>query len=195
MEESLTNNSAPKERKLPSLPDLVGDEVDVLRNDQLNLLLNQEPPQTWLKRHPTATVTIEIEGNKVKQPMPYIPIQRVELLLTAIFQEWRAEVISYSQIFNSVACHVRLHYRSPLNGVWSYHDGLGAVGVQTDKGEAASNLNAIKHDAVMKALPAAKSYAIKDAADHLGKLFGRDISRSENLEFKPKFMTKWNTQE
>lgn len=192
MEDSI---SKPVIRTLPKIEDLVGEEVEVFKNDQLNVLLNQEPPSAWIKKHPFAKVEVDLgNGQKAKEPLPYIPIQRIELLLTAIFQEWKAEVIDCGQLFNSVYVHVRLHYKSPLDGVWKFHDGLGAVGVQTDKGESASNLSAIKQDAVMKALPAAKSYAIKDAADHLGKLFGRDISRSESLEFKPKYFTKW-TQE
>jgi len=179
-------------RTLPALEDLVGEEVDVFRNDQLNLLLNQDPPKAWVKEHPFVKQEVNVGGQKVKQPLPYIPINRVETLLTAIFQEWKVEIINSGQMFNSVYVHVRLHYRSPIDGCWKYHDGLGAVGVQTDKGESASNLNSIKQDAVMKALPAAKSYAIKDAADHLGKLFGRDLTRSEVIDFKPKYMTKWN---
>jgi len=167
--------------KLPKLPDLVGDDVEVLRNDQLNLLLNQDVPATWIKKHPFA------------KDVNYITIQRVELLLTAIFQEWKVEVINYQQLFNSVSCHIRLHYKSPLDGIWKFHDGLGAVGVQTDKGETAANLAAIKSDAVMKALPAAKSYAIKDAANHLGKLFGRDLNRKDFIEFIPKYNTIWDT--
>jgi hypothetical protein len=180
------------ERKLPVLADLVGDEVDVLKNDQFNLLLNQSPPSAWIKQHPFIKVDV---GQGKKEGLPYITIQRVEILLTAIFQEWKIEVIGYSQLFNSVSCHVRLHYKSPLDGSWKFHDGLGAVGVQTDKGEAAANLNAIKQDAVMKALPAAKSYAIKDAAEHLGKLFGRDLNRNDHIEFKPTYFTKWNSPE
>lgn len=184
-----------EERKLPVLADLVGDEVEVFRNDQLNLLLNQQPAKGWIKQHKYINSYEEINGVKTKVPHNYITIQRVEILLTSIFQEWKVEVISYAQLFNSVSCHIRLHYKSPLDGVWKFHDGLGAVGVQTDKGEAASNLSAIKSDAVMKALPAAKSYAIKDACEHLGKLFGRDLTRKDEVEFTPKFFTKWNQPE
>lgn len=167
------------ENKLPSLKDLIGTEAAIYKNDELNLLLNQDVPTSWLKKHP------------IIKDHWYIPIDRVENLLTVIFQEWKAEVIEFKQLFNSVSVHVRLHYRHPVTREWSYHDGLGAVGVQTDKGEAASNLNAIKQDAVTKALPSAKSFAIKDAADHLGKLFGRDINRKDNIEFKPAYNTKW----
>jgi hypothetical protein len=166
-------------KKLPALKDLVGDEVAVFKNDELNLLLNQEPPTNWIQKHPFA------------KDVHYLTIQRVETLLTRLFQEWKVEVINYSQLFNSVSCHVRLHYKSPIDGSWRFHDGLGAVGVQTDKGASASDLNAIKQDAVMKALPAAKSYAIKDAAEHLGKLFGRDINRKDLVGFQPAYNTKW----
>ena len=158
-------------KNLPTLQELHHDTDLALKNDQLNLLLNQEVPKQWIKQHPFA------------KNVQYLPIDKVEFLLTRIFQEWRCEVIDYKQVFNSVTCHVRLHYLNPTSGAWSYHDGVGAVGVQVDKGSNASDLNAIKQDAVMKALPAAKSYALKDAADHLGKLFGRDLNRKDTLEF------------
>ena len=34
------------------------------------------------------------------------------------------------------------------------------------------------------AAPAAKSYAIKDAVEHLGKMFGRDLNRSDTVGYK-----------
>jgi hypothetical protein len=144
-----------------------------LRKNQENLkvILNHAPAKDWLKVHPFA------------KGVTYIPIGRVEMLLDTLFIEWKVEVINYSQLFNSVSCQVRLHYINPVSGSWAFHDGLGAVGVQTDKGAKASDLTAVKQDAVMKALPAAKSYAIKDAAEHIGKIFGRDLNRSEELVF------------
>jgi hypothetical protein len=114
----------------------------------------------------------------------YIPIERIEWLLDTLFIQWRVEVINYSQLFNSVSCHIRLHYLNPISGSWEFHDGLGAVGIQTDKGASAADLGAIKQDSVMKALPAAKSYAIKDATEHLGKIFGRDINRADQVVYK-----------
>jgi hypothetical protein len=169
---------------LPKLEDLHHDLNLAHKNDQLSFLLNQPPPAKWVKDHPMAS------GVK------YLPIDKVEGLLTRIFQEWRAEVIGYNQLFNSVACHVRLHYKNPLTSEWQYHDGLGAVGIQTNKGAAASDLTAIKQDAVMKALPAAKSYAIKDAAEHLGSLFGRDLNRKDAIGFAPAYgkSTMWNKE-
>jgi len=86
-------------------------------------------------------------------------------------------------LFNSVYVAVRLHYRNPLTGEWLSHDGLGAVGVQTDAGAKASDLTAIKQDAIMKALPAAESYAVKDAAEKIGAIFGKDLNRRDVAVF------------
>jgi hypothetical protein len=33
------------------------------------------------------------------------------------------------------------------------------------------------------ALPSAKSYAIKDAAEHFGAIFGRDLNRKDIIQF------------
>lgn len=169
------------DKKLPSLEELHHDTERAFKNDQLNLLLNQPVPSAWIKDHPFA------------KNVKYMPIEKVEFLLTRIFQQWRVEVISYNQLFNSVACHVRLHYLNPISGEWQYHDGLGAVGIQTDAGKAASDLTAIKQDAVMKALPAAESYAIKDAAEKLGELFGKNLNRKDTLAFSGAYMneTRW----
>lgn len=42
----------------------------------------------------------------------------------------------------------------------------------------------------MKALPTAESYAIKDAAEKLGKLFGKDLNRKDELAFEAKYATQ-----
>lgn len=147
--------------------------------DKLNKVLNSPPPAQWITKHPFA------------KNVDYLPIDKVESLLTQIFQFWKVEVISYSQIFNSVSCHIRLHYKNPITGEWSYHDGLGAVGIQVNKGADASDLSSIKTDSVMKALPASKSYALKDAADHLGALFGRDLNRNNPTPYKETYSNYW----
>jgi hypothetical protein len=129
--------------QLPTLADLHHDVQAAFKNDQLNLLLNQPPHKSWMKKHPMT------KGD-------YLPIDKVEFMLTRIFQQWRVEVISYAQLFQSVSVHIRLHYLNPVTGVWQYHDGLGACPVQTDAGKNASDLAAIKAAAVQMALPAAK---------------------------------------
>lgn len=168
--------------KFPRLEDLHHDIETAFKNDQLNLLLNQPVPDKWVKDHPFA------------KNVKYLPIEKIEFLLTRIFQNWRIEVLSEGVMFQSVYVRVRLHYQNPVSGEWSFHDGLGAVGVQTDKGEPASNLAAIKQDAIMKALPAAKSFAVKDAAENLGELFGKNLNRKDSISFSGAYSkgTKWD---
>jgi len=156
---------------LPTLAELHYAPAEAFKNDALNQLLNQKPPASWVKQHPFA------------KGVSYLPIDKVEFLLTRIFQQWRVEVLSTAQLFNSVAVTVRLHYLNPVTGTWQYHDGVGAVGVQTNAGASASDLSAIKQDAIMKALPAAKSYAVKDAAENLGAIFGANLNRKDVVTF------------
>lgn len=162
-----------EKRNLPKIQDLQVDAAEAFKYDQLKSITNQQPIAKFVKKHPYA------------KNVAYLPIDKVEFLMDRIFQQWKVEVKNIQQLFNSVTCSVRLHYLDPITNEWSYHDGVGAVGIQTDAGKAASDLTAVKQDAVMKALPAAKSYAIKDAAEHFGALFGRDLNRKDTMAFSP----------
>lgn len=161
-------------QKLPSLADLHRDPQEAFKNDQLKTLLNQPPSESWLKVHPLT---------KSK----YLPIDKVEYLLDVIFQKWRVEVKQVQVILNAIQVTVRLHYIDPIMGEWTFHDGVGAKSVQVDSGARPSDLSSIKDSAVMQAVPTAKSEAIKDAADHIGKLFGRDLNRKDIIEFVGKY--------
>lgn len=181
---------APQPAKLPTMEELYHDPEIAFKNDQLNLLLNQEPPAKWLKEHPTAK-TKDDQGNSV--PAKYLPIEKVELLLVRIFQRYSVEVISCGQLFQSIYVHVRLKVDNPIDGTFIIQDGVGAAPVQTDAGASASDLSKIKNDAVMKALPAAESFAIKDAAEKLGKIFGKDLNRRDVSAFDSpdKIAARW----
>lgn len=176
--------------ELPTLAELHYDVQEALKNDKLSLLLNQPPHAKWIKNHPIAKAKND-KGDDVAAR--YIPIDKIEFMLTRIFQEWHVEVLREGIMFNSVYVTIRLHLKNPVNGNWFFHDGLGAKSVQTDRGYGAADLNHIKDAAVMMALPSAKSYAIKDAAEHLGILFGRDLNRTNGVKFTGGYEAK--TQE
>lgn len=170
-----TNSKAVTRKELPQLADIY---ADVERTNQLQgimSLLNAPPKPEWLKDHPTVKMK-NAAGQTV--PAKYIPINVTESLLNWLFPTWSVEVIDYKLIANSVSVHVRLHLEYP-NGDVKRFDGVGAAPLQTDAGAGAIDFNQIKSAAVQMALPSAKSYAIKDAADHIGKLFGKDINRSQ----------------
>lgn len=157
--------------KLPTFNELITDTEQSIKENALMVLLNQEPPKSWLISHPM------IKGYN------YLPIEKVEYLLTRIYTKWSVEVKSVQIIANSVCVTVRLYVTNPLNGEIEWQDGIGAAPVQTDKGSGATDWNSVKTDGVQKAAPAAESYAIKDAAEKFGKIFGRDVSRKTTMDY------------
>lgn len=157
---------------LPSLQELYNDKPLALKENALNVLLNYEPKKEWLRLHPIA------KGVK------YIPIERIEFLLTNIFQVWNVEIREIKLIANSVVVTIRLHYKDPVTGEMQFHDGIGAAPLQTEKNAGAIDWDKIKSNAVMLAAPSAESYAVKDAAEKLGKLFGKDLNRSDQIMYE-----------
>lgn len=157
--------------KLPSLQEIYSDKGAVIKQNQLNIILNAEPKKEWIKTHPMT-----------KQN--YIPIERQEYLLTMIFGKWRLEVKEVKLIANSVQVTVRVHVLDPISGEWDWQDGVGAVPIQIKKGSGGaidfSNMNS---NAIQIGAPAAESYAFKDAVEKFGKIFGKDINRKDGVQY------------
>ena len=167
----LATNTNEDKTALALLSEEAGTLAENITADKFNAIVNTVPPQSIVREHP------------LQKGVKYIPIDKVETLLTKIFQQWYVEILSSGQLLNSVYVTVRLHYLHPIRKEWLHQDGIGAMQIQVNKGETASNLAAIKPNAIMLGLPAAKSYAIKDAAEHIGKLFGRDLNRKDTMAF------------
>lgn len=170
----------PYKHQLPSLSELQLDLEKALQNDKLNLLLNQPAPEAWVKKNKFVMVK---DANDKNVPSKYLPIDKVEYLLLRIFGRWRREIISVTQTANSVMAIVRLHVHNPTNGEWDWHDGVGAAPIQQDAGASAMDANAIKKNAIQIAAPAAVSYALKNAAERLGSIFGRDLDKQDPIQY------------
>jgi hypothetical protein len=168
-------------RTLPTIEQLYSEDerIDLAKHNDLNRLLNQQPNLKWLLKHPIAKK--KVDGKDV--PIDYIPIQRVEWLLTHIFIIWYVEIKTIQLIANAVVIAIRLHYQNPIDGQMLWQDGVGAAPLQTDKDKGAADWNYIKSSAVQIASPAAESYAIKDAAEKIGKLFGKDLNRADQIGY------------
>ena len=154
--------------------DLYTDLAEIRKQEELTVALNQAPPEEWVKIHPY------IKGYK------YLPIERVEYLLKSLFKGYyKIEVLKTGMLLNCVEVTVRIHYKHPLTGEWLFHDGVGASEVQTqkDSGHLQLDMSNINRGALVMSLPNAKSVAIKDAADHLGKLFGSDLNRKDMIAY------------
>ena len=156
------------------IQDIILDKEAAIMQDQFKYLLNQPPHASWLK------------VNKYANNSKYVPIDKVEYLLDTLFQEWKIEILETKQIFSAVQVSIRLHYKNPANGIWMFHDGVGACELQTASGSGVlkPDFSNINKGAVEMAVPKAKSEAIKDASHHLGKLFGRDVNRDGAIDYK-----------
>ena len=170
--------------KIPTLDDLIVLDENSIAQNQLMVLLNQPPPENWLKIHPFVRSTaVNEKGQTIQVPYRYLPIERIEYLLSRIYGKWWVEVLDHKILANAVTVSIRLFVKNPLTNEIDHNDGLGASPIQTDKGQGAMDWNFAKSDGVVKALPSAESYAIKDAAEKFGKLFGKDLARKEEINY------------
>jgi len=167
----MSSNITEYKRQLTTLAEIYGDVEATTKNTALAVILNATPPNDWVKVHPMT---------KFK----YIPIERIEYLLTRIFGRWKVEVKSSLIVANSIQVIVRLHYIEPVTGEWDWQDGIGAAPLQTNSGAGAIDFNQIKSAAVQMAAPSAESYAVKDAAEKLGKIFGKDLNRKDEINYQ-----------
>ena len=156
---------------LPKIQDLYNDRGLAKAQDTFVTLLNQPPKAEWVKVHPF------IKGYK------YLPIERVEFLLKTIFKQYRIEVTGQGTAFNGVWVTVRVHYKDPISGEWSFHDGIGASQIQTKKGASAADMANINNNAIGLAFPMAKTEALKNACKSFGKLFGSDLNKADDISY------------
>lgn len=170
-------------RPLPKIEDLYSDLETASKQNELNRLLNCNPKQEWIK------------VNKFANNSNYIPVGIVEYLLTSIFTKWRVEVKQIQVIANSVVATVRLYVLDPITGDWDWQDGVGASPIQTKKDAAATDFSQVTTAAVQMAAPAAETYAFKDAAEKLGKIFGKDMNRESQADYAPMMEKKFGGKE
>jgi hypothetical protein len=132
-------------------------------------LLNKKPNKEWVKVNPYA--------NNAQ----YIPIERIELLLRKYYIDHRVEVKDIKNMFNGIVCTVRIHLLTEAG--WTFTDGVGASQIQTKKGTSPADLANINNNAIEMCAPKAKAEAFKNAAKSLGRIFGSDLNRKEDLDY------------
>ena len=145
---------------MSEIKEMWANEVFMAKVEWMNEKLNKEPDPTWIKI---------LLGTNVK----YLPIERIEWLLIDIFGKFHYEVKSVAVSDGSVYCVVRVHYYNPVLDCWEWVDGVGASPLVAD----------VKEMAMALALPAAKTFAVKDAVEPLGKIFGKDLNRADQIVY------------
>lgn len=159
------------ENKTPTIAELYENTEIALKQDQINVILNQPPPVKWIKEHPY------VRGHM------YLPIDKVEFMLKKLFKKTRIEILREGVSFNGVYVVVRVWYQDILTSEMDFHDGIGAIQLQTAKGTSPADLQNINNGALSMAYPIAKTLALKDACDHFGSVFGANLNRKDYLPF------------
>jgi len=153
---------------IPKLSDIIDEKPLSESENNLMVILNQPPKKEWLKEHPTAKVQNR-SGEWI--PLVYLPIERIEWLLAYIYGGYQTEVRSVQELAQSIVITVRVTVRNPVTDKEEYQDGVGAYIVGKDPAGA------------QLAAPAAKTYAIKDACEQWGRIFGKDLNRAETMDY------------
>lgn len=165
-------------RKVPLIADIYDDKALVLKQNELNIILNSDPHPSWVKEHPMVSW------------LKYLPIERVEYLLTCIFARWESHIKEVKLIANSIVVTVELRCQNPLDSTdWIIQHWVGAMPIQTEKWAWAINFDKMRSNAIQIWAPAAESYAIKDAAEKLWKIFGKDLNRKDVMSYIDRIQT------
>jgi len=167
----MTETLTISENKLPLIQELYNNPALALAQDQVSIILSQPPPPNWVKKHPYIDNYL------------YLPIDKTEFLLRKLFKKNRIEILREGTAFNGVYVVVRVWYQDIISGEMEYHDGIGSIHLQVKKGSSPADLANINNGALSMAFGTAKSIAIKDACDHLGKIFGADLNRKDTIGF------------
>lgn len=133
---------------------------------EFNKIMQTNPRKEWIE---------------VKQGLRYLTITSIRDLLSELFPFW--QIVPHGEpklIANSIVVSVELKVFNPLINQWMTYYGVGAQPLQTEKGASATSFDLIKYDSVHKAVGAAKSYAVKNAAKDLGRLFGQGLNTKTN---------------
>lgn len=159
---------------MPTLADLTKDKEVAKNTDKFNFLMNQDPPEKWVKEHPV------ISGHL------YVPIDKIEHVMKRVFKEYRFEIKETKMMMNAVVVTVRVHYKHPVTNEWNWQDGIGAEELQTEKNSGAlkADMSNVKRGALPMAAPIAEVTAIKDACHKIGRLFGSDLNRKDVAPYK-----------
>jgi hypothetical protein len=116
-----------------------------------------------------------------------LPISFVEMTLDEIFLgQWELHTVNTTQIFNEVVGTGILSVWHPITGREIRRAGFASVVITQDAKATIEEFNRTKKkNALDLSFPKLKAEITKNAAQTLGKIFGRDINRKSKDVFKP----------
>ena len=159
--------------------------VEDFRKKLQNLtdLLNRKPNPSEIKKTPDG------KANS-------IPISFIEMSLDEIFFGlWETDNFKWNTVANEIVGSINLIVTHPITGKVMKRVGAAAIQIMVDKAPEtlvgsdrnkwALNLENKKPNALDLGFPKLKAECLKNAAQSLGKLFGRDLNRKDTDEYNP----------
>lgn len=164
----------------------------------LNYALRQEP--IMVKNMKDEMLKKGLNAGKA-QDFEYVPIEVVEEALRQIFfRQIDFEIKNSFRDLNSFIVITTLSYKCPISQEMRKIDGIGAKALQQDAGAKIDQFNfTMKANALELGVGIAYSRAVKNAAKKLGKMFGANLNRDEEIDsvvvFNKTVMEKAKTKE
>lgn len=135
------------------------------------------------------------------QDYDYVPVGVIEEALRQVFfRQIDFEIKQSFRDLNSFVVIASIKYKCPISQEYRVIDGIGAKALQQDAGAKIHDFNlTMKANALELGVGIAYSRAIKNAAKKLGKLFGANLNRDEEMDnvlvFNKSVMEKAKTKE
>lgn len=128
----------------------------------------------------------EIKVNAAAGNSNYLPISHIEMQLDELFQGlWQMRSFTYSVVANEIVGSLELGVFHPVLQDWIWRTGAAAVMIQQRKGSDITDISAKHKNTLVKDFPHLKAECMKNAARSLGRIFGRDLNRSEIDQYTP----------
>jgi hypothetical protein len=116
----------------------------------------------------------------------YVPIGISEMKLDKLTGGlWSTKNESKQIVANELLVSIEVEYFHPVAKVWLTRLGVAAVPIQQSRGASITDMDAKIKNALVKNYPAVKAQAFKNAVQSIGRTFGRDLNRSEQIEYHP----------
>lgn len=167
------------------------ERMDALQKFQKRL--NAEPPIESIEQTPDRKASTVV-------------ISHIEMTLDELFfGQWSTTSFTWDAIANEVQGSLELHVIHPVSGETITRTGAASVVIMVDKvpdsikdnpqarNEWALSASNKKANALDMAFPKLKAECLKNAAQSLGKIFGRDLNRKNKDQYKPFKLTTADT--
>lgn len=115
-----------------------------------------------------------------KKGIVYITISEIEVLLdTIFFGQWQTEITQCLIVGNEIVMNIKLGIFHPITQQWIWRAGTASAMIRQVKDAKISDIDSKIKNAVEMDAPHAKASAIKNAAQSLGNMFGRNLRRKQ----------------